>query len=165
MNDRRQSQRVQPREPMLAKIKASVPARIIDISTGGAQLEVLTSLRPHVHCELRLRLEHGEVVIGSVVRRCKAWGFGFDENERRVLLYRAGLEFEEVPAEVTARIRAELLAQGLARGSSAAFRAVSGGEDDAMPPAEPVRAPVRNGPVKVRISADHLRGIADKNQE
>ena len=96
MNDRRQSKRVQPRQPMLAKVKASVPARIIDISAGGAQLEVVTSLRPRVRCDLRLEIEGAQVSIGSVVRHCKAWGFGFDENDRRVLLYRAGLEFEDV---------------------------------------------------------------------
>jgi hypothetical protein len=165
LNDRRQYQRVQPRQPMLAKVKASVPARIIDISKGGAQLEVVTSLRPHVRCELRLQLDDGEVVIGSVVRRCRAWGFGFDEDDRRVLLYRAGLEFEEVPAELAASIKREMAAQGLARGSSGAFKAVSGGDDAAPPTQGPTRAPGRNGPVKVRISRAHLRGIADGREE
>jgi hypothetical protein len=150
---------------MVGKIKASVPARIIDISTGGAQLEVLTALRPHVHCELRLRLENGEVVIGSMVRRCKAWGFGFDESDRRVLLYRAGLEFEEVPAELAASIKRELVAQGLAQGNSGAFAAVSAEGGDASPPVESVRAPAYNGPVKVRISTAHLRGIRDKEKK
>jgi hypothetical protein len=92
---------------VVARVKTSLPARILDISSRGAQLEVANCLKPNVVCELRLHLMDGEVTVRALVRRCRAWGFGLDEREQRVLLYRAGVEFSEMAPEVLARLRSQ----------------------------------------------------------
>jgi len=158
---------------MRAKVKASVPARVVDLSAGGAQLEVVSSLRPHVACEIRLQLGEREIVVNSVVRRCRAWGFGFDDRDRRVILYRAGVEFEPLPADVVESLRRELAEQGLGSGVYPAVTVTGDGQGDANvaggsgaaaagAPQGKVPAPERDGPVKIRIRADHIREILDK---
>jgi len=157
-------------------VKASVPARVVDISSGGALLEVISSLRPHVACEIRLQVGEEEVVVNSTVRRCRAWGFGFDDRDRKVLLYRAGVEFEAVDPAVLEALRRELASQGLSSGVHAAVSADDegsapgsgdGGEQGVaqIAPVQEeakVTAPRRDGPLKIRIRADHVREILDK---
>lgn len=176
MNERRQARRVEPRRPIRAKVKASVPARVVDISSGGAQIEVISSLRPHVACEIRFQVGEREVVVNSTVRRCRAWGFGFDDRDRKVLLYRAGVEFEEVDSEVLEVLREELASQGLGSGVHAAVSAEDEGSPSTSDDGEErgdaqsaaaketakVQAPRRDGPLKIRIRADHVREILDK---
>ncbi|MEW6336652.1 MAG: PilZ domain-containing protein [Acidobacteriota bacterium] len=107
VGERRRVARITPAQPVEAKVKTSLPARILDISSRGAQLEVANCLKPNVICELRLHLIDGEVTVRALVRRCRAWGFGLDEREQRVLLYRAGVEFSEMAPEVLTRLRAQ----------------------------------------------------------
>jgi len=175
-------------------VKTSLPARVVDISSRGAQLELMNCLRPNVTCELRLQLPGGEVLVRANVRRCRAWGFGLDERDQRVLLYRAGVEFQDASPEIVARIKLALTLP-----ESGEFHAITVGEPVveegvapvavirapatpevvpevlAMPapppaavaaasaPVEPPRAaPRRDGPVKVRISSDHVRRILER---
>lgn len=196
MAERRAAKRVAPEQPIPAKVKTSLPARVVDISARGAQLEVINCLRPNVICELRLQLPDGEVLVRANVRRCRAWGFGVDERDQRVLLYRAGVEFQDAAPEVVARIKRTLTLP-----ESGEFRAVTLAEQDgggllpvvakmleppdtgivpevlAMPapaPAAPIQgvelappprpAPRRDGPVKVRISSEHVRRILDRRR-
>jgi hypothetical protein len=177
-----------------AKLKTSLPARVVDISSRGAQLELMNCLRPNVTCEVRLQLPDGEVLVRANVRRCRAWGFGLDERDQRVLLYRAGVEFLDVSPEIVARIK-----HALTLPESGEFRAITVGDPVvevppapasvipaaaapetvpevlAMPapapaavaaasaPVEPPHAaPRRDGPVKVRISSDHVRRILER---
>ncbi|MGV8039316.1 MAG: PilZ domain-containing protein [Thermoanaerobaculaceae bacterium] len=151
MNERRAVPRVEVPQPVPAKVKAALPARVLDISSHGAQLEVTTSLRPLTSCDLRISLPDGEVTIRSVVRRCKAWGFGLDEKEQRVLLYRAGVEFSEVPPEVLARLSSAFLYQV----PPAAEEPSDEDEEFDLQiltdeAGDPRRAPV-NGPVKIKF--------------
>lgn len=111
MNERRAVPRVEVPQPVPAKIKAALPARVLDVSSQGAQLEVTTCLRPTTSCDLRISLPDGEVTIRSIVRRCRAWGFGLDEKEQKVLLYRAGVEFQDLPPETMARLSSHFLYQ------------------------------------------------------
>lgn len=151
MNERRAVPRVEVPQPVAAKVKAALPARVLDISSQGAQLEVTTSLRPLTSCDLRIALPDGEVTIRSVVRRCKAWGFGLDEKEQRVLLYRAGVEFSEIPPEVLARLTAAFLyptpppPQEPENDDESFELAILTDESG-----DPRRAPV-NGPVKIKF--------------
>lgn len=152
MNERRAVPRVEVPQPVSAKVKAALPARVLDISSHGAQLEVTTSLRPLTSCDLRISLPDGEVTIRSVVRRCKAWGFGLDEKEQRVLLYRAGVEFSEVPPEVLARLSSAFLYQAPPAIAEEPLEDDEGFElriltDES---GDPRRAPV-NGPVKIKF--------------
>lgn len=193
MAERRAAQRVAPEQPLSAKVKTSLPARVVDISSRGAQLELINCLRPNVTCELRLQLPDGEVLVRANVRRCRAWGFGLDEKDQRVLLYRAGVEFEDVAPEVVARIKRTLTLP-----ESGEFRAIAVDDDLeaaplpvaavlvtpelgheaevlAMPAPAPApvaatlvepphAAPRRDGPVKVRISSDHVRKILERGR-
>lgn len=149
------------------------------MSANGVQLEIAQSLRPNVNCELRVRLDGGEVGVRAMVRRCRAIGFGIDENQRRVLLYRAGLEFTDVTPEVQERFVGAVETAALSQTGPDLGHAVAAGSDapepagagesevgdgfQAGPTAEtpPRRAPRREGPIKIRISADHVRRIID----
>ncbi|MGE5236305.1 MAG: PilZ domain-containing protein [Acidobacteriota bacterium] len=203
MAERRAVARITPSEPVQARLKTSLPARILDISSRGAQLEVTNCLKPNVVCEIRLLLEDGEVTIKATVRRCRAWGFGVDEREQRVLLYRAGVEFSQIGADIVARLRRQF-----ALPESGEFPRVepdrpatkASSPAPEKPPATPVKAipadgrkqraedepsrakptasqpparstsraasaSARSGPVKIRISADHVRKILDEDGE
>ncbi len=159
MAEKRAVPRVEPKEPMSARVKASVPARIVDLSERGVQLELASSLRPQVPCDLRIKLEQGEVAISGVVRRCRAWGFGLDERDQRVLLYRAGLEFKEPPPAALVQVVASVLEKAPLE-EPFPLPAVEG---PPMPaPGKPVaRAPERSGRVKIRIAAENLRKVLD----
>jgi len=96
-----------------------------------------------------------------MIRRCRAWGFGVDEKDQRVLLYRAGLEFEELSPEALARLAGNVLYEAPADSLPPAIE-----EDSAVgvaaapePPAQLPAAPRREGPVKIRILAEHVRRI------
>jgi hypothetical protein len=90
---------------------AAVPARVLDISSCGALIELDRVLQPRRGCDLRIQFPEGEFAVRTTVRRCRAWGFGVDGENRRVMLYRAGLEFDEVAPESLARLTASLLFQ------------------------------------------------------
>jgi len=154
MAERRAVPRVEPRKPLSARVKAFLPARIVDLSERGVQLELATSLRPQVPCDLRIQLDQGEVVVRGLVRRCRAWGFGLDERDQRVLLYRAGLEFETKPPEALLQVVATVLEKASPEHIPAPTAATE------PPPDQPVgRAPHGGGRVKIRIAADQVRKV------
>ncbi len=157
MNERRSVPRGEPRKPLSARVKAFLPARIVDLSERGVQLELATSLRPQVPCDLRIQLDQGDVTVRGLVRRCRAWGFGLDERDQRVLLYRAGLEFETTPPEALMRLVATVLEKPSPEHVAAPEAA------EAAAPPEPAtvvgRAPTGGGKVKIRISADKVRKL------
>jgi hypothetical protein len=171
MDERRAVPRVELSKPLPARVKTFLPARIVDISSRGAQIELATSLRPEVPCDLRIQLESGDIVVHGIVRRCRAWGFGLDEKDQRVLLYRAGIEFEEAAPEVLTKMIAKALGTaeervGGGQAAKAAPKEAGGAKaDEASRP----RAPRSEGPVKIRISAEHVRRVLkqpkDKNRD
>ena len=111
VTERRSVPRVVPKMPLDARVLASQPARILDISSRGAQVEVTTSLQPSGPCDLRIRFADGEFAAHATVRRCRAAGFGVDDGNQPVVLYRAGLEFDEVDPECLAWLSANVLFQ------------------------------------------------------
>lgn len=161
MDERRAVPRVEPQKPLRGRVKTFLPARIVDISSRGAQLELATSLRPEVPCDLRIQLESGDIVVHAIVRRCRAWGFGLDENDQRVLLYRAGIEFEEAAPEALTKMIAEVLeATGEESRSEPAPKTVKGKAGAVKADAEErPRAPRSEGPVKIRINSEHVRRV------
>ena len=177
MNERRAAARVAPSEPIPVKLKSSLPARVLDISAGGIQVEVGTSLRPEADCELRVQLSDGEIVVRARVRRCRAWGFGLDETDRRVLLYRAGLQFADLPAEALARLKryfdsaesraVEPADVPAAAASAPEALAVKEGAliADPLAPLPLPPAPRRNGPVKIRINSEYVRRILQGSEK
>jgi hypothetical protein len=171
MTERRAVPRLELQKPLPARVKTFLPARIVDISSRGAQLELATSLRPQVPCDLRIQLEGGDIVVHGMVRRCRAWGFGLDEKDQRVLLYRAGIEFEQpVPEALTKMIAkitgapAEKRREEQAAKAPAKETAGTRAGADARP-----RAPRSGGRVRIRISSEHVRKVLkrqkDKNKD
>jgi hypothetical protein len=159
MDERRSVPRVEPRQPLSARVKAFLPARIVDLSSRGVQLEVGASLRPQVPCDLRIQLDQGEVIVRGVVRRCRAWGFGLDERDQRVLLYRAGFEFEAAPPDVLVDVVSSVLEK--ATPQEVVTEAAPSLPAEPLPPApnSAVRAPHEGGPVKIRIAAETVRKV------
>lgn len=156
--ERRSVPRLELPQPISAKIKAALPARILDISSQGVQLELTTCLRPNVGCDLRIQLGDGDIHVRAVVRRCKAWGFALDEKAQRVLVYRAGMEFEDVSPEVMARLTAEFLFK-LQPPEEAEEPELLTDQSLVYPSGEPHRAPSSHGPVRIRISSERVRAI------
>ncbi len=172
MSERRAVPRVEPKKPLSARVRTFVPARIVDISSRGAQIELATSLRPEVPCDLRIQLETGDIVVHAIVRRCRAWGFGLDERDQRVLLYRAGIEFEEPAPDALTQMLAA--AAGPSPGGKAPKASggdpPAGAEPEAASKAEAgPHAPRSEGPVKIRVSSEHIRkvlkGPRDKDKD
>lgn len=103
--ERRKSRRVRPAEELLGKVKATVPARILDLSVDGAQIEVGCILRPAAECDLWLPGEgNRSVKLRAEVRRCRAAGLQSLAGGDRVMVYRAGLRFEDLNAEARAAV-------------------------------------------------------------
>jgi hypothetical protein len=158
MTERRAVPRGEPKRPLSARVKAFLPARIVDLSERGVQIELAAILRPQVPCDLRIQLDGGEVVVRGLVRRCRAWGFGLDERDQRVLLYRAGLEFEATPPEALL----QLVSTDLEKASPKHIPEPVSATESARAPEQPVaRAPNGDGRVKIRISADHVRKVLE----
>lgn len=167
MTERRAVPRVEPQKPLPARVKTFLPARIVDISSKGAQLELATSLRPELLCDLRIQLESGDIVVHGIVRRCRAWGFGLDEKDQRVLLYRAGIEFDVPAPEALTKMIAKALGTPVEEGrekqaATASAKETGGGKaaGDTRP-----RAPRKEGPVKIRISSEHVRRILKRPKD
>ncbi len=99
MIDRRNATRVSPPKPMRAKLKTSLSGRVLDISLRGLQVELDHSLPLRARCDLHLQMEDGEVVLKAIAKRCSVQGWT-ERQGRKVLLYRAGLEFETPSREV-----------------------------------------------------------------
>jgi hypothetical protein len=161
MTERRAVPRVELPKPLLARVKTFLPARIVDISSRGAQLELATSLRPEVPCDLRIQLESGDIVVHAIVRRCRAWGFGLNEKDQRVLLYRAGVEFKEPAPEALMKVVAKALgtAAEKAREDQAAKAPAKDPGGTKTGAEDRPRAPRSEGPVKIRISSEHMRRV------
>jgi c-di-GMP-binding flagellar brake protein YcgR len=109
MTERRAVPRVQPNEPLDAKIMENEPARILDISPRGAQVLVAHGLPPEGRCDLRIQFAEGEFAAWATVRRCSASSSTVDGNNEQVVLYRAGLEFDELDPQCLAWLSSNVL--------------------------------------------------------
>jgi hypothetical protein len=99
MLDRRGATRVEPPKPISAKLKTTLVARVVDLSIRGLQVELPYALPIRTRCDLRLQMEDGEVFLAAFVRRCIVHGWA-ERQGKKVLLYRAGLQFEASSREV-----------------------------------------------------------------
>jgi hypothetical protein len=84
-----------------------------------------------------------------------------------VLLYRAGIEFEEAAPEALTRMIAKVLGtaeEGVRGGQAARALAKEAGGAKANNEGRP-RAPRSEGPVKIRISAEHVRRVLRQPKE
>lgn len=92
-NERRSVPRKPAPDALQARVRAFIPARIVDISTRGALMEVTQQLPPQSSCDVRISHEGDEILLSAIVRRCYLAGFHMNEEGENVVLYRAGLEF------------------------------------------------------------------------
>lgn len=120
----------------MARVKATVPARVLDVSPFGTQVEIKTALRPGVECDLTIPVVSGEIRIRAIVRRCRV-AFVSDgdlpeDEASNGVVYRAGLEFVRCSEEEAARLR------------------ITYGSRD-QPPV-PEAKQVRRGPIKIRVN-------------
>jgi hypothetical protein len=109
MTERRAVPRVEPKQPLDAKVMMNEPARILDISSRGAQIEVASSLQPSGPCDLRIRFAQGEFAVHATVRRCRVSVVGAGTVDQPGVIYRAGLEFDEVDPESLAWLASNVL--------------------------------------------------------
>ncbi len=109
--ERRAVPRVEPTRQLDAKVMTLQSVRVLDISSRGAQIELPTRLAPSGRCDLRIQFSEGEFAAHATVRRCRASGFDVDENNERVVMFRAGLEFDEVDPESLAWLSSNVLFQ------------------------------------------------------
>jgi c-di-GMP-binding flagellar brake protein YcgR len=92
MEERRQFPRYPAPKSVYGRVRSIIPARVVDISLGGIQLELTSSLRPGTTCDVTIPTMAGPLQVKAAVRRCRARSVHSDEGTR--LLYCAGLEFE-----------------------------------------------------------------------
>ncbi|MGE5235485.1 MAG: PilZ domain-containing protein [Acidobacteriota bacterium] len=109
MFERRAVPRVKPAKDLLAKVRGRVPARVVDISSHGAQLEVENTWSPQAVIDVRLQLDDGDIILRGRVCRCRAAGFKLNGDDERILLYRCGVEFDEMFPETMAKLSQHVL--------------------------------------------------------
>lgn len=102
MNERRRSERIIPNNELFGRVRATVPARILDISAAGVQVEIPTALRPSVECDFSIPDGTGLMRLRARVRRCRAASLAEMNSDGRQMVYRAGLEFDCLTQEQTA---------------------------------------------------------------
>lgn len=61
MAERRSAQRLTPATELSARVRAFLPARVVDVSRTGIQLELSSLLRIGVSCDVKLTLEGAEL--------------------------------------------------------------------------------------------------------
>ncbi len=97
MAERREHPRYAAPSPVYGRVRSLIHARIVDVSQGGVQLELSSSLRPGTVCEVAIPTVVGVVQLRAEVRRCRARAVAGADGAR--LLYFAGLQFERVGAQ------------------------------------------------------------------
>jgi hypothetical protein len=109
----------------------------VDITPGGAHLELATALNPNHTCRIALQLGDETVRVKARVAHCKLTGYtSFGSGGQ--LVYRAGVEFVEIN---------EKLADAIRRAYPLAVAKL-----------------VRNGPIKVKVNIDALERAAAKDE-
>jgi hypothetical protein len=96
MNERRRSHRFGTDQEIYARIKSSIPVRIVDVSRHGMQVESTSALPPSGECDIWLPADDGDVKMRIRVQRCRARFVQDDDEGFRGLMYQAGVEFLEM---------------------------------------------------------------------
>jgi hypothetical protein len=92
--EQRSVRRVVPGEPLPARLRTGVKARVLDLSPRGVQVEVSVPLPIRSRVEVVFRADQGDIPVRATVRRCRVHGRQGQGAPQGVLLFRAGLEFE-----------------------------------------------------------------------
>ena len=95
MRERRRSPRYIADQEIYARIKSSIPVRIVDVSSRGMMVESTSAVPPVGACDLWIPGTQGDVKLRVRVQRSRAQ-FVETENGSRGLVYRSGLEILEL---------------------------------------------------------------------
>jgi len=98
MADRRRSKRYIPNQEVYARIKSSIPVRIMDVSKNGMRVESTSALPPAGECDLWIPGDDGDVRLRIRVQRCRARFVKGEDGSKGGLVYQAGLEFTKMNA-------------------------------------------------------------------
>ncbi|HOC42172.1 MAG TPA: PilZ domain-containing protein [Thermoanaerobaculales bacterium] len=107
MRERRRSPRFQADQEIYARIKSSIPVKIVDVSGHGMMVESSSAVPPAGACDLWLPGDNGDVKLRVRVQRSRAQ-FINGVNGNRGLVYRSGLEFLEVDEAARAALESIL---------------------------------------------------------
>ena len=135
--------------PIAARVKGTVFARVLDLSDRGALAETSTPLRPKAKHELVIAFPDAPFVAQATVHRCRAWGYGLDPVGRRVLLFRSGFEFDALPPAAIELLEYNLflLCDAGARGLPESIP----GEADRNRLLHERRLARKGGPIRIRV--------------
>jgi hypothetical protein len=122
-------------------VKATVPARVVDLSVAGAQVEVSSPLRPSVQCDIALPTAAGDLKIRARVTRCKATVMRDLGGGERGMVYRAGLTFMKLEPN-----EAEVLEDAIVEYSISEVNLAATNEDAGSAPQ----------PIKIQIDANNV---------
>ena len=95
MRERRRSPRYKADQDIYARIKSSIPVRIIDVSSNGMKVESSSAIPPLGSCDLWIPGDDGDVKLKVRVQRSRAQ-FVAGENGTNGLVYQSGLEILEI---------------------------------------------------------------------
>jgi hypothetical protein len=95
MRERRRSPRYIADQEIYARIKSSIPVRIVDISARGMLVESTSAVPPVGACDLWIPGSQGDVKLRVRVQRSRAQFVATDDGSRG-LVYRSGLEILEM---------------------------------------------------------------------
>ena len=95
MRERRRSPRYKADQDIYARIKSSIPVRIIDVSSNGMKVESSSAIPPLGSCDLWIPGDDGDVKLKVRVQRSRAQ-FVAGENGTNGLVYQSGLEILEM---------------------------------------------------------------------
>jgi c-di-GMP-binding flagellar brake protein YcgR len=111
MRERRRSPRYPADQEIYARIKSSIPVRIVDVSGHGMMVESSSAVPPAGACDLWVPGDNGDVKLRVRVQRSRAQ-FVNGHNGNRGLVYRSGLEFLEMDEPARAAIQSILCQLG-----------------------------------------------------
>lgn len=95
-SDRRQGKRLPVAGRPNGRVRATLDARLIDLSGNGARIEHLNLLRPGFLCTLELPQTVGELSVQVQVVRSLVVGAEAGPTGERVLRYESGLVFTKL---------------------------------------------------------------------
>jgi hypothetical protein len=89
-------------QEIYARIKSSIPVRIVDVSRHGMQVEATSALPPSGECDIWLPTDGGDIRTRVRVQRCRARFV--QAKEFMGLMYQAGVEFLELDKEAASAL-------------------------------------------------------------
>jgi hypothetical protein len=89
-------------QEIYARIKSSIPVRIVDVSRHGMQVEATSALPPSGECDIWLPTDGGDIRTRVRVQRCRARFV--QSKEFQGLMYQAGVEFVDLDEDATSAL-------------------------------------------------------------